>query len=269
MKYNTGFLKKWGQRVSQRICEIHGIDPEDTEARALLGYNIENGDAQIQRTAKISELYHGSDQEMLKPVLEHGNYRHDFGQGFYLTNSLELAREWAVSYNNATGYVHGYLLNTTRLNILDLREYPFQHWMAEIISHRNNKSMSRYFHNLQLFIEKYKLDTTDVDVIIGYRADSSHFNIIKAYMQNQLDATLIPKALQKCEAGVQYCLKSPEAFESLAASQVMERIDSVFSQVYHTRDLNVRIHLDKLINSKFNTLEQTYSSLMEVSNAEV
>ena len=41
-------------------------------------------------------LYHGSLNEIIVPQYGYGEERHDYGKGFYLTESIELAKEWAV-----------------------------------------------------------------------------------------------------------------------------------------------------------------------------
>ena len=263
MKLNLGFLQKWSKTITDRICEINHVDPNDIQKRAILGYNINHPDTPIRKAPKEVELFHGSIEERLIPVLTHGNFNHDFGQGFYLTDNLELAREWSVSYDNNEGYVHGYVLNLDDLKVLDFREYNILHWIAEILSHRNLYTMSRYCKRLVDFLQKYKLDTSNVDVLIGYRADASHFNIIKAFIQNQLDFSLVNKALVTCESGTQYCLKTTNAFSKLKTTGALERIDSIFNSNYTNRDLGIRIMLDKLVHSHSNTLETTYASLME------
>ena len=41
-------------------------------------------------------LYHGSQNEVVMPRYGLGQDQHDFGRGFYLTDTEELAKEWAV-----------------------------------------------------------------------------------------------------------------------------------------------------------------------------
>lgn len=45
-------------------------------------------------------LYHGSPNEVITPIYGGGNDKHDYGRGFYLTDNLELAKEWAVCRPN-------------------------------------------------------------------------------------------------------------------------------------------------------------------------
>lgn len=46
---------------------------------------------------KLLTVYHGSPQVVETPVFGEGRKNNDFGQGFYCTESHELAKEWAVS----------------------------------------------------------------------------------------------------------------------------------------------------------------------------
>ncbi len=47
-------------------------------------------------------LYHGSPEETVTPKFGLGEEKHDYGKGFYLTESLEFAKEWAVCRPNAS-----------------------------------------------------------------------------------------------------------------------------------------------------------------------
>ena len=41
-------------------------------------------------------LYHGSPNKVIVPQYGFGEEKHDYGKGFYLTENVELAKEWAV-----------------------------------------------------------------------------------------------------------------------------------------------------------------------------
>jgi hypothetical protein len=45
----------------------------------------------------IRTLYHGSVGAIKKPEFGKGNQRNDYGLGFYCTEVLDLAKEWACS----------------------------------------------------------------------------------------------------------------------------------------------------------------------------
>lgn len=41
-------------------------------------------------------LYHGTSDKNVVPQYGLGEEKHDYGKGFYLTENVELAKEWAV-----------------------------------------------------------------------------------------------------------------------------------------------------------------------------
>ena len=40
-------------------------------------------------------IYHGSEHVIQKPSMHAGKNHNDYGQGFYCTEDIELAKEWA------------------------------------------------------------------------------------------------------------------------------------------------------------------------------
>ena len=71
-------------------------------------------------------LYHGSPNKEIIPTYGLGNDRHDYGKGFYLTESPALASEWSVCNPiEKNGWVHKFMLDTSELNILDFQKYAF------------------------------------------------------------------------------------------------------------------------------------------------
>ena len=65
-------------------------------------------------------LFHGTPDKIVVPTYGKGEKRHDYGMGFYLTDDINLAKEWAVCRpNEQNGWVHQYELETDDLKILD------------------------------------------------------------------------------------------------------------------------------------------------------
>ena len=50
------------------------------------------------------KIYHGSDHIISKPEFGKGKFWNDYGRGFYCTESIELAKEWACSEAGKDGY---------------------------------------------------------------------------------------------------------------------------------------------------------------------
>lgn len=108
-------------------------------------------------------LFHGTPDKIVVPTYGKGEGKHDYGQGFYLTKSVDFAKEWAVCRPNETnGYVHQYELVTDGLKILDFQEKGVLAWLAELMKHRDASDSKRYRMLAKKFIEKYGVDTEGV-----------------------------------------------------------------------------------------------------------
>ena len=132
-------------------------------------------------------LYHGTPDKIVVPKYGKGEEKHDYGQGFYLTESIDLAKEWAVCRpNEAIGYVHQYELDTDGLQILDFQEKGVLAWLAELMKHRDAADSKRYRMLAKKFIVKYGVETNGYDVIKGWRANASYFYIAKEFVRDKI-----------------------------------------------------------------------------------
>lgn len=206
-------------------------------------------------------LYHGSPNPTLTPTFGKGEERHDYGKGFYLTGDIELAREWAVC-NNTDGYLYQIELDTSDLKVLDFDKHDPKSWIAELMSHRDADSSIRYRRFAPAFIEKYRIDVSGYDIIKGWRADASFFLIAKRFVRDELDASLLQEALMLGDLGIQYCVKSRRAYQSLCHEyRPIEEVDrGIYLARYNARDSAARRRLYELMESDRNTLKDTFSN---------
>lgn len=211
-------------------------------------------------------LFHGTPDEIVVPTYGRGDDKHDYGRGFYLTESFELAKEWAVCRPNETnGWVHKYELDTTGLKILDFQEKDILSWLAELMKHRDAADSKRYRMLAKKFIEKYGIDTAQYDVIKGWRANASYFYIAKEFVRDNIDIEILEKLLSLGGLGVQYCIVSKLAYANLC-----ERPDEVFSvqydefnEKYNQRDVSARKNMKALIDSDENKVTNVFSTLFK------
>ena len=211
-------------------------------------------------------LYHGSPNRVIVPKFGFGEDRHDYGRGFYLTENLELAKEWAVCRPDETnGWVHKYELEMDGLNILDFQKYDVLSWLAELMKHRDAADSKRYKMLAQKFIEKYGIDTCGYDVITGWRANASYFYIAKEFVRDNIDIEILEELLSLGGLGIQFCIKSERAFAQL--SEVEQDIMSVdyseFNDRYNERDINARNKMRALVDSDANKVTHVFSTLFE------
>ena len=187
-------------------------------------------------------LYHGSKNVIEKPTLRGGKETNDYGYGFYCTKEIELANEWACPDNN-DGYANEYLIDLEGLNVLDLsnKKYNILNWIALLLQYRIPTGLNPNDEQARDYIVKnFSVDLTDVDVIIGYRADDSYFSFARDFVKNTITVSQLAKAMELGKLGIQVVLHSEKAFNNLkyVKSTVAE------NETYYTkrvaRDLQAR-----------------------------
>lgn len=209
-------------------------------------------------------LYHGTPDKVVTPVFGGGNDKHDYGRGFYLTEKIELAKEWAVCRPDAfNGWVHKYELDCDGLNILDFQEKNILSWLAELMKHRDAADSKRYRMLAEKFIAQYGIDTTGYDVIKGWRANASYFYIAKEFVRDNIDLDILEELLSLGGLGIQYCLKSERAYENLCEiKDALQPVDySEFNDRYNKRDADARKKMRELVDSDANKVTNVFSTL--------
>lgn len=162
-------------------------------------------------------IYHGSKYIIEKPTIFGGKQTNDYGYGFYCTKELSLACEWACPDNN-DGYANEYILDTTGLTILDLsnKKYNVLNWMALLLKYRIPAGLTSNEEEVrQYIIDNFSLDLTNVDVIIGYRADDSYFSFARDFVKNSITLSQLSSAMELGKLGLQIVLHSDRAFKQL------------------------------------------------------
>lgn len=211
-------------------------------------------------------LYHGSPNKVVVPQFGFGEGKHDYGKGFYLTENIELAKEWAVCRPDETkGWVHKYELETDDLRILDFQEYNILSWLAELMKHRDASDSRRYKVLSKKFIAEYGIDTSEYDVIKGWRANASYFYIAKEFVRDNIDIEILEELLSLGGLGIQFCIKSELAYSKL--TEVEDGPISVdyseFNEKYNERDIIARKRMRELIDSDANKVTNVFSTLFE------
>ena len=163
------------------------------------------------------ELYHGSVSIIEMPIFGQGKKHNDYGLGFYCTQSLDLAKEWAVE-ENRNGYANKYSLDLEGLSMLDLSQKGFTtlHWITLLLQNRVftlkndiTKEGKKYL------INHFTLPVKEYDVIKGYRADDSYFAYAESFLNNTISLQRLSEALKLGNLGEQVVLMSKKAFRQL------------------------------------------------------
>jgi DNA repair exonuclease SbcCD nuclease subunit len=211
-------------------------------------------------------LYHGTSDKIITPTYGLGDSKHDYGRGFYLTEDFELAKEWAVCRpEEKNGWVHKFELDTDDLKILDFQKLDILAWLAELMKHRDASDSKRYQMLAGKFIEKYGVDTSEYDVIKGWRANASYFYIAKEFVRDNVDIDILEELLSLGGLGIQYCIKSELAY--LKLKEIDDDLSMVdydeFNEKYNLRDADARRKMRELVNSDNNKVTKVFSTLFE------
>lgn len=162
-------------------------------------------------------LYHGSPDIIEKPAFGKGKAYNDYGRGFYCTEHIELAKEWACT-ESTNGYTNKYELDTAGLSVLNLSsdDYTILNWLAILMLHRKGRlSAPIAKQGREYLIQNFLPDFQNYDAIIGYRADDSYFSFARAFVSNTISLKQLGSAMQLGKLGEQFVLKSSKAFEMI------------------------------------------------------
>ena len=134
---------------------------------------LRRGDTIVNiKVLKDGRLY-GQPNKVVKPQFGLGKDYHDYGNGFYLTPDIELAKEWAFATDkNIDGYLHTFELDLKGLNIFNFDQVSELYWIVELMQHRYPEVKGVNDQRKEL-IDRYGLDLSKYDVIVGWRADSA------------------------------------------------------------------------------------------------
>ena len=162
-------------------------------------------------------IYHGSQQIVEVPKFGVGKTYNDYGQGFYCTESIELAKEWACPIKN-DGYSNKYVLHFEGLNVMHLTngEYNILNWLAILLKNRKFDITSPVGNSAREFIlERFLPNTDNIDVMIGYRADDSYFSFAEDFVNNVISLRDLERAMQLGSLGEQIVLLSERSFKQI------------------------------------------------------
>ena len=162
-------------------------------------------------------VFHGSDHIVEHPVLNGGKRSNDYGSGFYTTESLELAKEWACA-KNTDGFANRYELNLKELSILNLNapEYNILNWLALLTRYRSCWQTGSIAEEAKNYLqEHFFVDPAPYDIIIGYRADDSYFSFSQDFVAGTISLKKLSEAMRLGRLGEQIVLKSQKAYDQI------------------------------------------------------
>lgn len=197
-------------------------------------------------------LYHGSQQIVELPVFGKGKKDNDYGRGFYCTESLALAKEWACPLAK-DGYVNKYTFDSNGLSILYLNseQYHILNWLALLLNNRKislNQNKLIGLQGREYLINNFMPDISGYDVIVGYRADDRYFAFAKDFVQNGISIRQLASALKLGKFGEQVVLISEKAFRQI----YFDEYEISEGSIYYEQ----RMERESRANSAFNQMQK-------------
>lgn len=162
-------------------------------------------------------IYHGSKDIVQRPEYGKGKRYNDYGSGFYCTENLELAKEWAVD-GERNGYANKYKIECDNLEILNLTasEYTILHWLNILLENREFDLLSPLAREAREYIRRtFPVSYEKYDIIVGYRADDSYFSFAQDFLNGTISYRQLNRAMHLGSLGEQFVLKSERAFARL------------------------------------------------------
>ena len=207
----------------------------------------------------LIDIYHGTDHVVERPALGEGKIYNDYGRGFYCTEHVELAKEWACS-SDTDGYANHYRLDLTGLSILNLNrpEYSILNWLTILLENRKFNVAEGLPQRAKAYLlENFKVDYKQYDVIVGYRANDSYFSYAGDFVNGTLSLSDLSEAMRLGKLGEQVVLKSKKAFEALTFVEAIQAPRQEYFAKYKSRDEEARAKY-RQIASKPVAEDETY-----------
>lgn len=165
-------------------------------------------------------LYHGSNQVIKDPEFNYGSKDKDFGPGFYCTENLEMAKDYACRgdfMNFPTRFVNQYSLNTKDLKMLEFKDDKdsILKWVALVLKKRKIIIPELWSFNKNVIIKNFLPDISDVDLIKGYPCDNRYFFFIKDFTKGCHSFEFFRSRMKMVKYEKQIVLVSKKAFEKI------------------------------------------------------
>ena len=213
-------------------------------------------------------LFHGNQDKYMIPKYGNGYKNNDYGQGFYTTDDIELAKEWAYTQyiKNGNGHwVHTYDIDIDKLNVYNLLNDDILYWLAQLYKFRILDSLSEVEKDrLEKFQSIFYKDLTGYDIIIGWRADDSYFRYARDFLSGRIYKSTLEEAIKLGKLGIQYFIQSKDAIESLKIIKEPLKVDEAYRHKYIKRDKIAKNEYElKLDNNKYKTEKLTIDMILD------
>ena len=207
-------------------------------------------------------IYHGSVKIIEQPQYGAGRKDNDYGLGFYCTEDIELAKEWAAS-DERGGFVNCYEVEEDGMCFLNLQQIPEEsgsysaqermilQWMALLVDNRAIRLGSPVERRgKEYLVSRFLPDISKYDCLIGYRADDSYFSYARAFLSNTLTIGQLSAAMRLGNLGLQYVIRSPRMFDRIRFLEAVPVDGGVYFPKRMQRDQSARKEFRRMLEEE-------------------
>ena len=207
-------------------------------------------------------IYHGSVKIIEQPQYGAGRKDNDYGLGFYCTEDMELAKEWAAS-DERGGFVNCYEVEEDGMCFLNLQQIPEEsgsysaqermilQWMALLVDNRAIRLGSPVERRgKEYLVSRFLPDISKYDCLIGYRADDSYFSYARAFLSNTLTICQLSAAMRLGNLGHQYVIRSPRMFDRIRFLEAVPVDGGVYFPKRIQRDQSARKEFRRMLDQE-------------------
>lgn len=171
-------------------------------------FNKNKASFYIDEARNKKVLFHGCKKEIIGEVdIYHSEPPNDFGDGFYLGESLTQAATWVSGHNDANVYCFYFSNNNLkRLDfVVDRRWlYAIMYFRGAFIDYAPSEEVLDIIN-----------DINNTDYIVAPIADNEMFKTIDEFIRNEITDEACLHALSATHLGLQYVFKSVKACKKL------------------------------------------------------
>ncbi|SMC40705.1 Protein of unknown function [Oscillospiraceae bacterium] len=203
-------------------------------------------------------VHHGSSHIIQTPVFNGSKRTNDYGYGFYTTENIELAKEWACA-NDQNGYANIYEADLTGLKILNLNssEYNILNWLAILTKYRSYWQNGSIAERAKQYLQdNFFIDPTPFDIIIGYRADDSYFSFAQDFIAGTISLSKLTEVMRLGKLGEQIVFKSKKSFAHIHFIDA----EPADSRTYYTK----KTARDREARKAYRSIKQTSDDFNEL-----
>ena len=174
-------------------------------------------------------FYHGSKLGLVGEINPHYSLdsSSDFGQGFYIGESLKQSATFICDGPHNKGTIYRYSLKTHGLKIKVLKD---KEWVLFIAYNRGLIDFD--YDTIDLSNDFKDAINNKYDIIVGDIADDKMFAVMNMFFTNAISLEVVIECLKNLGIGKQYCLKTKKACKALTLIDEIKIDDDLYDVIY-------------------------------------